>query len=273
MLFSKGKKIYLPLSELKKQSAFTLMELIVVIAVLVIIASFVIVAVDPNKRIGNTNDSRRWSDITAIAKAIELYATDYGQLPADFSTSTVPVDTKVVLCSSSATLTCDGQSKGCLLVDDEDFLGVYLSQLPVDPLKTATTDTGYYLTRNSNNTISIGACSSYSSSGVSAEANIELPTYVSTAVCGNGELEYGETCDDGDAVTETQTCGNTIKENGTYCNDDCTAEVVLTEACDYVGDTHCGSGIPGNPYENAVGCASATYCSVGCGSCVKTCPI
>lgn len=258
MLVLKEKKSKFLLSDLKKQSAFTLMELIVVIAILVIVASLVIVAIDPNKRIGNTNDSRRWSDITAVAKAIELYATDYGYLPADLSTSTVPIGAKVVLCSTSATLSCDGQSRGCLPVNDEDFLGVYLSQLPIDPLKTATTDTGYYLTRNSNNTISIGACSSYSSSGVSAEANIELPTYVSTAVCGNGELEYGETCDDGD--TDNEGCGNGAVENGTYCNKFCTAVLNISETCDYnVWVINCS--LDGTNYANAVGDG---YCTQNC---------
>ncbi len=56
----------------KKQKAFTLIELILVVAVIAVIASVVIVAVNPNRRIGEVNDSRRWSDITAIAKAIEF---------------------------------------------------------------------------------------------------------------------------------------------------------------------------------------------------------
>jgi prepilin-type N-terminal cleavage/methylation domain-containing protein len=49
---------------------FTLIELIIVIAVIALLAAATFVAVDPAKRIGMARDAQRWSDITAIADAI-----------------------------------------------------------------------------------------------------------------------------------------------------------------------------------------------------------
>jgi len=50
--------------------------------------------------------------------------------------------------------------------------------------------------------------------------------------CGDGNVDDGETCDDGNTTTETQTCGNNIVEGGTYCNSDCSTVINLTETCD-----------------------------------------
>ena len=122
------------------------------------------------------------------------------------------------------------------------------------------------------------------------------------AVCGNGgDPEPGEVCDDGNTDDETQTCNNSIIENGTYCNSDCSAEIVLTETCDdgaeACGDgtvqsgTYCNAtcdgtyaysegcdytslspcGAPGSPSEAAVGCSKNPLCDLECTSCTSLC--
>lgn len=125
----------------------------------------------------------------------------------------------------------------------------------------------------------------------------------SCQVCGNGATEGTEVCDDGNTTTETQTCGNSVTENGTYCNADCTAQVVLTEvcddgntsneacgdgvkqngtycnstcsativrseACDYTGG-FCSGGI--NSHTGPVGCSKNPYCNNTCSSCTSFC--
>ncbi len=212
-------------------TGFTLIELVMTIAIIAIIAIGVFVAVDPARRIGESRDAQRWSDIVAIAKAVELYTADNGQLPDDFNVSSIDVGEKVVLCSSSATLSCDGQSEACLVVNDADFLGPYLGSLPIDPGKSAVTDTGYYVTRGSSGSLSFGVCSAYASTGIAMDAQVSLPSF--SSVCGDGDTDTGETCDDGNTTTEQ--CGNGTVENGTYCNASCTSEYSLNETCDYIG--------------------------------------
>jgi hypothetical protein len=87
------------------------------------------------------------------------------------------------------------------VVDDPNFLGKHLPILPVDPAKSATTDTGYYITRSTNNLgLTVGACETYDTTQEMVKvANATLPAYeapeLPPASCGNGLLESGEICD------------------------------------------------------------------------------
>ena len=243
-----------------KEGGFTLVELIITIAIVSLIAIAVFIATNPAKRIGETQDSRRWSDLVSIARAIELYTADYGDVPSDFSTSTVGVNDKVVLCSSGSTLTCDGQTKGCLVVDDTDFLGVYLNNIPVDPSKSADTDTGYYLTRKSSGLISFGACSDYQSDGMELVSKVYLPTYSIT--CGDGLTQGDEVCDDGNLVTEY--CGDGTKNPADTCSADCST-VHDAEGCDY--DSWVGGCWDMFGTEiTEMSPSSGTYCDIACTS-------
>ncbi len=142
--------------------AFTLIELIIVIAIISLIAAAVFVSVNPAKRLGDTKDSQRLADLTAINKAVNLYTADYGSMPTDIDTTNIKKGDKIVLCSTASQLSCDGQTHDCMVIEDANFLGKYFS-LPIDPDKADTTDTGYYITRNADRTITFGACDSYSS--------------------------------------------------------------------------------------------------------------
>ena len=65
-----------------KGAGFTLIELLIVIAVIAIIAGAVLVAVNPAKRINESNDSRRWSDVRSLSLAIGAFVTDNkGEIP------------------------------------------------------------------------------------------------------------------------------------------------------------------------------------------------
>ena len=59
-----------------KQSGFTLIELIIVIAIIALLAAATFVAVNPAKRIGDANNAQRWSDVTAVADAWMKYVVD-----------------------------------------------------------------------------------------------------------------------------------------------------------------------------------------------------
>jgi len=55
---------------------FTLIELLVVIAVLGILASVVLVAINPGERINEANDAGKKSDVGQVATALESYFTN-----------------------------------------------------------------------------------------------------------------------------------------------------------------------------------------------------
>jgi len=261
-----------------KKGGFTLIELIIAVGIIALLAAISVVAINPAKRIGQSNDSQRWADLTAISKAVELYTADNGTLPSDFAVTNIAQGEKLVLCSSAASLTCDGQTEACLVVNDTDFLGSYLPDLPIDPDKSTITDTGYYVTRGGGDNLMLGACDSYSSTNIELNAQVAMNPLV--AVCGDGDVEGGEVCDDGNNFNEG--CGNaTLETAGSYCNYNCTAVISITvdEVCDsdfsnicfdnfshqdlysgsYVHDSSC------NKFTDSCN-GSCSYCSVGCSS-------
>lgn len=60
----------------KSRKGFTLIELLVVIAVLGILASVVLVAINPSERINEANDSGVKNDVSQVATAVESYYTN-----------------------------------------------------------------------------------------------------------------------------------------------------------------------------------------------------
>ena len=60
----------------KASSGFTLIEILIIVAVIAILAGVVLVAMNPTRRINQSNDSRRWEDITSISSALGQYIAD-----------------------------------------------------------------------------------------------------------------------------------------------------------------------------------------------------
>lgn len=215
---------------------FNLIQIIVTVAVLAIIAGTVMYNEDPEKRIGKAHDAQRVQELNAITKAIESYEVDNHAIPGDFSMATLGIGEKVVLCSAAATLSCDGQSNDCLVVDDPNFLGKYLPVLPVDPDKSSEADTGYYVTRSENNTgLVVGACDTYDTSkelkiGVKAT----LPDYEpppQPVGCGNGVLDTGELCDYSAAGTTCVYQPDYYTQGIVYDSDYCVSPVGCSSSC------------------------------------------
>jgi len=54
--------------------SFTLVELMIVIAILAVLTAFVVFVIQPNKLIAQANDSKRVTEMDSIVKAIEYIA-------------------------------------------------------------------------------------------------------------------------------------------------------------------------------------------------------
>lgn len=143
---------------------FTLIELIIVIAVIALLAAATFVAVDPAKRIGMARDTQRWADVTAIADAVSTYIADNnGTFPTSTNGAAIhgtfgimplgSVPLTYSLCQNTTT----NQTMGVLLTN---VTPTYLPTMPIDPagLSTYTTSTGYYFYRAASGRITVGAC-------------------------------------------------------------------------------------------------------------------
>lgn len=118
---------------LKLKKGFTLIELLIVIAIIAILAVIVLVAINPAKILQKSRDSQRFSDITALATAINLYLAD----GKDFSTIT----SGTVYSTQTYTGTDARKNNGTGWVP-LDFTtvstGAPISALPVDPTDNST---------------------------------------------------------------------------------------------------------------------------------------
>lgn len=138
----------------KNQKGFTLLEVLLVVAVIAILAGIVIIAINPNKNLGDSRNSQRSADVTTILNAVYQYSLDNnGNLP--------PIGTGVAL-SVTPTEICRTGGTCTTLIDLAALTlnGRYLVSLPIDPQCPTGCDTNgnaYMISRDINNRVTVTA--------------------------------------------------------------------------------------------------------------------
>ncbi len=104
---------------------FTLLEVLLVIAIIGVLASIVIIALNPNKQLADTRNAQRKADVSAILNAVYQYDIDHSSMP-----SNTPTTTKEICRDSGA---CSG------FVDlYSSLVPKYVVNLPIDPQASTT---------------------------------------------------------------------------------------------------------------------------------------
>ncbi len=149
----------------KKATGFTLIEILLVIALIAILATIVFVAINPARRLAEANNAQRWSDAKAILDAVLTYTVDSeGSMPSGIdslynSAQMLGTGSDCDSCTATTTLS------SCLNLTS-DLVGGYIAIIPTDPVVGTAAATGYYINKESSGAVIVGACEPDAVSGV-----------------------------------------------------------------------------------------------------------
>lgn len=102
---------------LRNSKGFTLIEILVVIGIIAILATIVLIAINPARQFAQSRDSQRTSNVNAILNAIGQYIADHkGTLPTLPAKGAAAVEIASPLCG--------------------ELVPIYLPALPTDPNST-----------------------------------------------------------------------------------------------------------------------------------------
>ncbi len=128
---------------MRKSRAFTLIEVLIVVGIVVVLATVVALITNPEKRLARVNNAGRAAHVVSIMDAISQYAIDnVGSLPG----LSLPLSLEEICRDGGNCNTLDGVNIDVLLED-------YISRIPVDPNCNSCGDcdiegTGYYIMRD-----------------------------------------------------------------------------------------------------------------------------
>ena len=132
--------------QINSQKGFTLIEILLVVALIAILAGIVILAINPNKQLGDTRNSQRKADVNTILNAVYQYTIDNnGVVPSTITT------TSTEICKTGGT--CSGLIDLGILTTNEK----YLVSIPEEPQKTNANGAGYMIYKTANNRITVEA--------------------------------------------------------------------------------------------------------------------
>jgi prepilin-type N-terminal cleavage/methylation domain-containing protein len=142
----------------KTLKGFTLIEILVVVALIAILTAITFIAINPAKQFGDTRNAQRSSDVLQILNAITQYTSEQGQSLADFGT--IPTCPTVVLIGTGS----GNLDPTTRLVDK------YIVGIPMDPSTGTTANTGYNICKTgTSNRVQISAPGAENSKTISVK--------------------------------------------------------------------------------------------------------
>ncbi|MDP2789796.1 MAG: type II secretion system protein [bacterium] len=126
-----------------RKQGFTLIEILLVVAAIGILAGIVILAINPNKQLGDTKNAQRSADVNTILNAVYQYVIDSnGVAPATITNGVACGVATQEVCKTGGT--CTGLTDLGVLTTNAK----YLVAIPTDPVGVSTNGAGYEVYKN-----------------------------------------------------------------------------------------------------------------------------
>ncbi len=131
-----------------RRPGFSLVELLLVVAIMALLMFVTILALNPTKQLADARNAQRQTDVNVIINAAHQYLVDRDTLPGD-----IPLSISKEICrTGDAGLPC---TNGVRL---EALSGTYIAEIPHDPLAPATgTGTRYWIVRDPQDRVTVVA--------------------------------------------------------------------------------------------------------------------
>lgn len=139
----------------KKYEGFSLIEILVVVALIIILAAITIIAINPAKNFRDTRNAQRASDVNAILNAVTQYTSEHNKKLSDLGTIAKCEDADG---NAQSTKIGTKNETGYVnlvptLVEDADLIVA----IPMDPSTGTEEDTGYTICETSGGRVQIEA--------------------------------------------------------------------------------------------------------------------
>jgi len=133
-----------------KNKGFTLLEVLLVVAIIAALVGIVIFAINPGKQLADTRDAERGSDVNTILNAVYQYSIDHdGNLPEGIE------ETAGEICKDGMDPDTDDCDVDLSVLTDNE---IYLVALSEDPANPADSDgIGYEIAKTEHGRIVVTA--------------------------------------------------------------------------------------------------------------------
>lgn len=149
-----------------KKRNLSLTEILLVVLIVAVLAVIVFISINPMKRLGDSRDLRRSTDVESILSAVHSYIADNkGALPIGLTTNMaaqVQIGTIGGAAISTTMTSCTVAANA--KVDLTTPLAKYLKTMPADPKDGTSAATGYVIQVDANNVVTVSACNSENAS-------------------------------------------------------------------------------------------------------------
>ncbi len=136
-----------------KLSGFTLIEILVVVALIAILTAITFIAINPAKNFQDTRNTQRSSDVTQILNAITQYTSEQGHTLVDFDADGGDIPTCTALPGDMLAI---GTGTGNVNLTVK-LVDTYIVGIPNDPVGGTAADSGYTICKTAGNRIQVDA--------------------------------------------------------------------------------------------------------------------